>query len=263
MEEEHIPISSHGTRYRHDVHITGGVGQSRRRGSTPIRARRGRGSENGRASGGLSHTPPLTRGTVPGPQNVRRAAGSFAQSGILNGSTARSQQGYRMPLASDGAHRRVRSSPWLPPDTAPSSRDSNSSRMLPGTAPSSRDSNSGSQGAHRRTSSFVWRGLLGGGTPARSQQGTGRPSPVDMLIVGQGTLHPCRRERHRGLGTQVMGLKILDVQRATPSGRGSRRGPRLDGVSMGARRFSPEVVLRAGQGVLPLYRLTQHRPPGT
>ena len=57
------------------------------------------------------------------------------------------------------------------PGTAPRSRDSNSPRMPQGTAPSSRDSNSGSQDAHRGASSFVRRGLLGGGTPARGQQG--------------------------------------------------------------------------------------------
>ena len=169
--EEDVPISSQGTRSQHDVLVAGSVGRSRRIGSTPIRARSGRGGENGRVSGGLSHTPPLTRGAVPKSQNARRTVRSFAQPGILSGPTARSQQGYRAPLASDGAHRRVRSSPRMPSGTAPSCRDSNSPRMPPGTAPSSRDSYSGSQDAHRGASGFVRSFFFRGGTPARSQQG--------------------------------------------------------------------------------------------
>ena len=77
VEKEHVFISSHGTPSPHDARVTGSVGRSRRRGSTPIRARRDRGGEDGRASGRLFHTPPLTRGTVPGSQKARRAAASF------------------------------------------------------------------------------------------------------------------------------------------------------------------------------------------
>ena len=58
MEADHVPISSHGTRSRYDARVTRRVGRSRRRGWPPIRARKSREVENGRASGGLSHTPP-------------------------------------------------------------------------------------------------------------------------------------------------------------------------------------------------------------
>ena len=64
MEEERrcTPISPHGARPRHAFRLTGSVGRDRGRSPTPSRATRRRGSEtvptdNGRASGGLSHPP--------------------------------------------------------------------------------------------------------------------------------------------------------------------------------------------------------------
>lgn len=60
VEEEHVPISSHGTRPRQNALVTGSVGRSMRRGSTHIRSRRGRGGEvspTGEREGELSTLP--------------------------------------------------------------------------------------------------------------------------------------------------------------------------------------------------------------
>ena len=134
IEEERrcAPISPNGARSRHAVRLTGSVGWDRGRSPTPFRATRSRGGEtvptdNGRASGGLSHPParsqhggraltagggaqnrvgssrPLPPGAAlgfrdlnPMSQDARLAAGSFVRRGALGGTTpARSQHGRR------------------------------------------------------------------------------------------------------------------------------------------------------------------------
>ena len=165
VEEGIAHTPQNGTRPRRDTRVTGGVAWGRSWNSTPSRARRGRGGEAARAedrrvSGVLSHPPLLTNGAVPAPQNARCAAGRFAQSGILSGSTpARTQQAYRALSSSNRAYSRVRSPSQMTLDTVP--RFSGSSV--------------GSQDARGGASSFDRRGLLRAGTSARSQQGCRAP----------------------------------------------------------------------------------------
>ena len=155
------PISPNGARSRHVVRLTGSVGWDRERSPTLSRATRSRGGEtvptdNGRASGGLSHPParskhggraltagggaqnrvrssrPLPPGAAPGSralnptsQDARLAAGSFVwRRAVREPALARSQHGHRVAsrVASSigGAHTRVRPPPPVPLGTTSS-----------------------------------------------------------------------------------------------------------------------------------------------
>ena len=120
-------------------------------------------------------------------------------------------------------------------------------------------STSGPQDARRGTSYLFGGEFYGEARPRGANRGTERPIQVDKLIVGHQPIH--------GSDTGRLELRSWTSRCSTyseaPSRRGSWRGPRLDGVTRTAGCFSQATVLRVGQGLLPLYRRTQHRSPWT